>query len=103
MRELQEAIQLSTVLITALIIFIGYKWTVRNPTRFKWSVPPLTFLTHIIIYYSYIFASSFLPLPVGFFGFWSTVIKFHIVAILLILIYTLYKLNGKIDNGTKYL
>lgn len=103
MRELQEAIQLSTLLISALVIFIGYKWSAKNPIRFKWTIPPLTFLIHIIINYSYNFASTIFPLPIGFFGFWSTVIKFHIVAILLMEIYTLYKLNGKIDYGTHLL
>ncbi len=95
---IQDILQLVSIPILIWIIWLFCKWTSRNYLRMKWSVPALTWVGHSLIFYVYIQLAHVFPLVTGFFGFWNTIVKFHGTIVILVTIWTLYKLNGRLGK-----
>jgi hypothetical protein len=96
---IQTSIQIISVPLMIYIIYKDFRWTRRNLTRLQWSVPAMSWLLHKFIFYIYILLAKVFILPTSFFTLWSAVQSFHSLIVFAILIYTLDRLNGKVDHG----
>jgi hypothetical protein len=92
----QDILQIASIFGLLWGVWMFYKWTKRNLLRLQWSIPALICIAHNLIFYAYVQLADHLPLANGFFGFWSTVVRAHWIVVMLMTIWALNKLNGRV-------
>lgn len=80
----QQVIQLIVMLIAIATILITWSYVRSHPKNASYSVPPVSWLLHLIIFYGFVFAKDFLGLFSEIdFTLWSSIIRLQAAFLIL--------------------
>ena len=72
----QQALQVAVVAVAIDALAMTYRYVLRKPVEWPYAIPPVTWLLHVLAFYSVLFARDFLGFLVSIdFTFWSVLIR----------------------------
>ena len=96
---LRTIIQIITFVFVLYCIFGLIKWSARAELRRLWAIPALVWMIHTAIFYLCTLPYIILEIPHAInFTDWSAFLRLHGYITTSFLVFTLLKLNGKLDG-----
>lgn len=80
----QQYVQFLVVIVAIASIFMTAVFWRRHPDEWAYTIPPLSWLAHVLIFYAFVFAKDFLGLAIGLdFMLWSAVLRLQAAFLIL--------------------